>query len=177
MKIKVENKSTRTSLPTHTEETIKNILNFLPREHALGLDRVRLVDLIQDSRARSTQKHFPPLPALYHPKQASQSAWIEISIDVLLPQGSFRKSLIPRLTFKANLATVLFSLMGQHYFLTLRHSVKKSRLESSVKEYTEKNLKKWNEKEHSFRARLFKPFQPKLERWAKKLQQNVRKDK
>ena len=36
--------------------------------------------------------------------------------------------------------------------------------------YTEKHLKAWNEKKHTFRARLFKPIQPTLERWAKGLQ-------
>lgn len=177
MKIKIENNSSRPSLPARTEENIKNILKVLPREHILGIDRIRLVGLIQDPRLRSTQKRLSPLPGLYHPRQGSQLAWMEISLDVLLPTGSFRKRFIPKLTFKANLAMVLFSLVGQHHFLTLRHSVKKGHLESSVKEYTEKNVKKWNEQEHSFRARLLKPFQPILERWAKNLQRRVKKEK
>jgi len=177
MKIKIENKSSRPTLPAHTEETINNILKIVPREHTLGIDRVRLVDLIQDPRLRSGQKYFSQLPGLYHPKQGSQLAWIEISLDVLLPTGSLRKRFIPRLTFKANLAAVLYSLVGQHHFLTLRHSVKKGHLEASVKDYTEKNIKKWNEKEHNFRARLFKPFQPTLERWAKSLQRRAKQGK
>jgi hypothetical protein len=176
MKIKIENNSNRLTLPARTEENIDKILKALPREHILGIDRIRFVDSIQDPRLRSTQKRFSPLPGLYHPKQGSQLAWIEISLDVLLPVGSLRKRFIPRITFKANLATVLFSLVGQHHFLTMRHSIKKGNLESSVKEYTEKNIKKWNEKEHSFRARLFKPFQPILERWAKNLQRRAKKD-
>ena len=174
MKIKVENNSNRSPLPKRTEENINNILEFLPREHILGIDRIRLVDSIQDPRLRGSQKSFSPLPGLYHPRQGPQLAWIEISMDVLLPAGSLRKRFIPRLTFKANLATILFSLIGQHHFLTLRHSVKKGRMESSVREYTEKNLKKWNDKEHSFRSRLFKPLQPTFERWAKKLQRRAK---
>jgi hypothetical protein len=177
MKIKIENNSSRSSLPTRTEENINNILRVLPREHILGIDRIRLVDSIQDPRLRGVQKRPSALPGLYHPRQASQSAWIEISLDVLLPTGSLRKRFIPRLTFKANLATVLFSLVGQHHFLTLRHSVKRGNLESSVKEYTERNIRKWNEKEHSLRARLFKPLQPTLERWAKNLQRRAKKSK
>lgn len=177
MKIKIENRSSRPLLPTHTEETIDKIIKVLPREHILGIDRVRLVDTIQDPRLNSTQNNLSPLPGLYHPRQGSQLAWIEISLDVLLPMGSLRKRFIPKLTFKANMATVLYSLVGQHHFLTLRHSVKKGRLEASVREYTEKNIKKWNEKEHNFRTRLFKPFQPTLERWAKNLQRRAKKEK
>ncbi len=177
MKIKIENTSSRPSLPSNTEENIGNILKVLPREHLLGIDRIRFVDSIQDPRLRSVQKRFSQIPGLYHPKQGPQMAWIEISLDVLLPPGSIRKRLIPKITFKTNLATVLFSLVGQHHFLTLRHSIKKGRLESSIKEYTEKNTKKWSEKTHSFRARLFKPLQPTLERWAKNLQRRARKDK
>jgi hypothetical protein len=177
MKIKIENNTSRASLPGHTEDTINKILKIIPREHLLGIDRVRLVDLIQDPRLRNVQKNVSQLPGLYHPRQGSQSAWIEISMDVLLPQGSLRKRLIPKLTFKANLAAVLYSLVGQHHFLTLRHSVKKGNLEASVKDYTAKSIKKWNEKEHNFRARLFKPFQPTLERWAKNLQRRAKKSK
>ena len=175
MAIKIENNSSRPSLPTRTDENIGNIIKVLPKEHMLGIERIRFVDFINDPRIRNTQKRLTKLPGLYHPKQSSQMAWIEISLDVLLPKGSLRKRFIPKITFKANLATVLFSLVGQHHFLTLRHSVKKGSIESSVKEYTEKNIKKWNEQQHSFRARLFKPFQPTLERWAKKLQQRAKK--
>jgi hypothetical protein len=72
------------------------------------------------------------------------------------------------------MAAVIFSLVGQHHYLTLRHSVKRGQLESSIRLYTEKQLKKWNEKEHTFRARLFKPLQPTFERWARNLQRRAK---
>ena len=89
---------------------------------------------------------------------------------MLQPDKPFHKKIIPRLSFKSNLVALVFSLVGQHYHLTLKHSLKKTQLEPAVRAYTEKQLKAWNEKKHSFRAKLFKPLQPTFERWAKSLQ-------
>jgi hypothetical protein len=84
---------------------------------------------------------------------------------------------MPRLSFKGNLAAVIFSLTGQHYYLTLRHSIKKGQLETAVRTYTEKQLRRWQEQQHSFRAKLFKPLQPTLERWGKALQRRAAAEK
>ena len=173
---KIENSSSRQQLPSGTEANIKKILSTLPKEHLRGLERLRLVDSITDPRLRNTQLKQSQLPGLYHPRQGSQPAWIEVALDVLLPKDvPLHKRLLPRLSFKANMAAVIFSLVGQHHYLTLRHSVKKGQLESSIRTYTERHLKKWNEKEHSFRARLFKPLQPTFERWAQSLQRRAKK--
>jgi hypothetical protein len=167
MSIKIENFSTA-KLPKQSLNHAEEIINTLPREHLRGLDRLRLVDSINDPRLRTPTKS--PLPGLYHPRQGSISAWIEVSTDALLPRSpSFFKKIMPRLSFKGNLAAIIFSLVGQHYYLTLRHSVKKTQLETSVRAYTEKHLKIWSGRQHSFRSRLFKPLQPKLERWARAL--------
>jgi hypothetical protein len=172
---KIENNSTRQKLPQGTEESIRKIVSTLPKEHLRGIDRVRLVDSINDSRLRNAQANVSQLPGLYHPRQGSQPAWIEVALDVLLPKNSpVYKRLLPRLSFKANLAAVIFSLVGQHHYLTLRHSVKKGQLESSIRLYTERQLRRWNEKEHSLRARLFKPLQPTFERWARSLQRRAK---
>ena len=97
-------------------------------------------------------------------------AWLEVALTPLV-QGNkpFHKRIIPRLSFKGNLVAEVFSLVGQHYYLTLRHSVKRGAIESSVRAYVEKNLKQWNEQQHKIRAKIFKPIQPKLERWSKSL--------
>lgn len=171
---KIENGSSRSKLPSGTEELIKKILATIPKEHLRGVERVRLVDFINDPRLRA-QKNLAQLPGLYHPRQGAQPAWIEIALDVLLPQKApLHKRLLPRLSYKANMAAVIFSLVGQHHYLTLRHSVKRGQLESSIRLYTEKQLKKWNEREHGFRARLFKPLQPTFERWARSLQRRAK---
>jgi hypothetical protein len=172
MAIKIENQSS-TKLPRKAEIWIEEIVNSLPREHLRGVERIRLVDIISDPRLKTFSQRTE-LPGLYHPKQGAQAAWLELAVGVLLPAKSpFYKRLMPRLSFKGNLAAVIFSLFGQHYYLTLRHSVKKSQVEQSVKSYTEKQLRLWHQKQNTFRSRLFKPFEPTLEKWGKSLRKRA----
>jgi hypothetical protein len=172
MAIKIEN-SSQVKLPKGTEERISSIMDSLPREHLRGIDRIRLVDSINDPRLKSVPQRSE-LPGIYHPRQGGQPAWLEIAIGVLLPRSQpFFKRIMPRLSFKGNLAAILFSLVGQHYYLTLRHSVKRGQIEANVRAYTEKNLRLWNERQHGLRAKLFKPLQPTLERWARALQKKA----
>ena len=87
------------------------------------------------------------------------------------------KRILPKLSFKANLAAILISLVGQHYYLTLRHSVKRGQLEPAVRAYTDKYLKIWHESQNSRRARLLKPLQPMFERWGRELQKKAAAEK
>lgn len=176
MAIKIEDNS-NIKLPKQTNIRIEKILECLPREHTRGIERVRLVERITDSRLKTMQQQSN-LPGLYHPRQGSQPAWIEIAVGVLLPRPkSYFKRIMPRLSFKGNLAAVIFSLIGQHYYLTLRHSIKRGQIEPAVRAYTEKHLRLWHEKQHTLRARIFKPFQPTLERWGKALQKKAADEK
>jgi len=88
---------------------------------------------------------------------------------LLQPTESFMKKFMAKSAFKGNLAGLLFSLVGQHYYLTQKHSVKRTALEPQIRQYAEKNLKAWSEKQNrnSVRAKIFKPFRPLLEKWAK----------
>ncbi len=88
---------------------------------------------------------------------------------LLQPTEGFAKRWMAKTSFKSNLAGLIFSLVGQHYYLTLRHSVKKHNLEPQIRQYAEKNLRAWSEEQNknSFRAKLFKPVRPLVERWAK----------
>lgn len=96
---------------------------------------------------------------------------------LLQPTEGFAKRWMAKTSFKANLAGLLFSLIGQHYYLTLRHSVKKQNLEPQIRQYTEKNLRAWSEEQNknSFRAKLFKPIRPFVERMAKWLNKKAAK--
>jgi hypothetical protein len=171
MSIKIENRS-EIKLPRQVERQIEQILGSVPREHLRGIERVRLSDAINDPRLRTAQR--TSLPGLYHPRQGTQAAWIEVAVGVLIPrQKSIFKRLVPRLSFKGNLAAVIFSLIGQHHYLTMRHSVKKTQVEAAVRAYTENQLRSWSQQQHGFRTRLFKPFQPTLERWARALQRRA----
>jgi hypothetical protein len=174
MQIKFENNSEVKAL-RNINTLMESIIKVLPREHLRGLNHIRLVQRIEDIRARARNLD---LPALYHPRQGSQPAWIEISTDVLLgPTQPFQKRLMLRLSFKSNLAALVISLVGQHYYITLCHSVKRGQMEQAIRNYTEKYLKIWSRSEHKFRTRLFKPFEPHLERWAKNLKRNATKTK
>jgi len=174
--IKIENQYEGT-LPKNTAPLIERALDSLPREHTRGIERVRLVNFISEPRLKG-QVEATTLPGLYHPRQGAKGPWLEIAMSVLLPGDKpIHKRIIPRLSFKGNVAAVLFSLVGQHYHLTLRHSVKRTQVEPAVRLYTEKQLKAWNEKQHSLRARIFKPIQPTLERWGKSLQKRAAQEK
>ncbi len=171
-KIRIENQATF-ALPKDTEEQIGKILDFLPSEHQRGLEKIKLVDFINDPRLKNLDKPIKgDLPGLYHPRNGNQNAFFEISMGALLqPTEGFAKKMMAKSAFKGNLAGMLFSLVGQHYYLTLRHSVKKQSLEPQIRQYAEKNLKQWSseqqEQNNNFRTRLFKPFRPHIERMAK----------
>ena len=169
-KIRVENQATF-ELPKDSETTIDRILNFLPIEHLRGLEKVKLVDFINDPRLKNIDVPMKgDLPGLYHPKAGNQNAWLEMSMGALLqPTEGFAKKWMAKSQFKGNLAGLIFSLVGQHYYLTLKHSVKKQNLEPQIRQYAEKNLRSWSESQNqnSLRAKLFKPFRPVIERWAK----------
>ncbi|MGA9998440.1 MAG: hypothetical protein WBP93_23705 [Pyrinomonadaceae bacterium] len=174
--MKIENLS-QIKLPKKTPAFVEDVIESVPKEHLRGIDKVRLVDYISDPRLKSLSLKSE-MPGLYHPRQGAQQAWLEVAVGAVLPQSKpFLKRLMPRLSYKGNLAAIIFSLVGQHYYLTLKHSVKKSQLEQSVRAYTEKRLRAWHERQHSFRARLFKPIQPTLERWSRTLQKRAKTEK
>ena len=167
-KIRIENQATFL-LPKDTEESINKALDFLPIEHLRGIERIKLVDFINDPRLKDVPLKGD-LPGLYHPKAGNQNAWLELSMGALLqPTEGFAKKWMAKSQFKGNLAGLIFSLVGQHHYLTLRHSVKRQSLEPQIRQYAEKNLKTWSERQNknSIRAKIFKPFRPALERMAK----------
>lgn len=168
--IRIENQST-IDLPKNALEDIRKILAFLPIEHQRGLEKVKIVDFVKHPQMGKTDAPIKgDLPGLYYPKVANQNAYLEISTGALLqPTEGFAKRWMAKSTFKSNVAGLLFSLVGQHYYLTLRHSVKRQSLEPQIRQYAQKNLKEWSEKNNanSKRAKFFKPLQPYFERMAK----------
>ena len=176
MAVKIENQY-EGKLPRNTVANLESALASVPREHLRGIERVRLVSVITEPRARVAAKGTD-LPGLYHPRQGTQGPWFEIAITPLASTNKpFHKQRSPRLSFKGNLAAVLFSLVAQHYHLTLRHSVKRGAVEPAVRAYVEKQLKAWNEQQHKFRAKLFKPLQPTFERWSRSLAKRAAQEK
>jgi hypothetical protein len=176
--IRIENNVTF-GLPKGTDEHIRKVLEFLPIEHQRGLEKLRLVDFINDPRLKNLDVPLKgDLPGLYHPKMGTTSPWLEVAMGALLqPTEGFTKRWMAKASFKMNLAGLIFSLIGQHYLLTLRHSFKKQELEPQVRQYTEKNLKAWSLKQNegSIRAAIFKPFRPIMEKLAKWLNKKAAK--
>jgi hypothetical protein len=167
--IKIENQSS-IDLPKNALEDIRKILAHLPIEHQRGLEKVKLVDFIKHPQMKTDTPIKGDLPGLYHPKAGNQNAYLEVSTGALLqPTEGFAKRWMAKSAFKSNIAGLLFSLVGQHYYLTLKHSVKRQNIEPQVRQYAQRNLKDWSEKQsaNSKRAKLFKPFRPYIEKWAK----------
>ncbi|GAC1446202.1 MAG: hypothetical protein NVSMB56_02680 [Pyrinomonadaceae bacterium] len=170
MRIKIDNAATL-PVPPQTLKFIEEAIDSLPWEHTKGLARLKLVDsIVADPRLRLSTE----LPGLYHPRQGTTAAWIEVALSKLQPPTrSPFKRLAARMSQKSNIAAIIFSLVGQHYFLTSRHSIKKGQLETLVREYAEKRFRVWADSRQSWRAKLFKPFRPTLEAWAKTLQRKA----
>lgn len=169
-KLRVENAAT-IELPKGAEEHVNKVLGYLPIEHMRGLEKIKIVDFINDPRLKNQDVPIKgDLPGLYHPRVQNQNAWMEVSAGALLqPTEAFAKRWMAKSAFKSNMAGLIFSLVGQHYYLTLKHSVKKQNLEPQIRQYAEKNLRSWSEEQNkdSIRAKIFKPIRPLVERWAK----------
>src|ERR1051325_5120914 len=83
-KIRIENQASF-SLPKDTEQQIQKVLDFIPIEHLRGLEKVKLVDFINDPRLKNLEVPLKgDLPGLYHPKAGDQGAWLEMSMGALL---------------------------------------------------------------------------------------------
>jgi hypothetical protein len=78
MAVKIENQYGG-KLPRNTIANIESALDSVPREHLRGIERVRLVDVITEPRARIAAKGSE-LPGLYHPRQGNQGAWFEVAL-------------------------------------------------------------------------------------------------
>jgi len=179
-KIRIENAAT-IPLPKNYDASINKVLDFLPIEQIRGIEKIKLVDFINDPRLKNMDIPMKgDLPGLYHPRAGNQAPWMEMSMAALLqPTEGFVKKFMAKSSFKGNIAGLIFSLVGQHYYLTQRHSVKRQSLEPQIRQYAEKNLRRWSDKqgEGSLRAKLFKPVRPYLERWAKWLNKKAAEQK
>jgi hypothetical protein len=176
MAIKIENKST-IKLPRKTEETIQSVFDVIPQEHTRGLSKVVLVDRVVPDPRIQMPANVSELPGIYHPKMGNAQPFCEIGIGTLLAGDGRFKRLTARLTFRPNLAYLALSLQAQHYHLTLSHGIKKHQYEGAIRSYIERYHKVWREKQAGWRAKLFKPIQPLIDKWARKWAKAERKRK
>ena len=148
---------------------VKDAIGHLPREHTIGISKVKIVDEITLPKSNAAAAKAK-LPGLYHPRQGPYMAWIELSLNSFIPlsEASYKR-IMYRLSLRANTTSTLFALVGQHYFMTLRHSVKKPHIEAFIKDYTYKQLQTYRAHRYKFRYRLTKPIQPYLEKLVRSL--------
>jgi hypothetical protein len=172
MNVKIEVNTTGTIKDLNRK--IEKVLDVVPAEHLRGLTKIVVVDAITEPRLSAAQR--ATLPALYHPRMGGQSAWAEVSLNVLAPKEKFPKRLLTRMALKSNLAQVVLSLVAQHYQLTLSKGVKKALLEPAIKSYVEKHFERWREKEGGLRVKLLKPFKPQLDRLARRLAKKYKQE-
>ncbi len=174
MAIKIENQATVKLNAVKLQKHLEEVLGVVPAEHVRGLTKLVIVDQIQEPRLDPKQR--AELPGLYHPKMPGSSPWMEIALQPLLPRTSFWKRIGARMSFKPNVTGTLLSLVGQHYHMTLAHGVKKGQYEQAVRTYVEKQFSEFNRRRGGWRAKLFRPIQPTLEKWAKKLRKKYEQE-
>jgi hypothetical protein len=175
MPIKIENHATLKA-PANLETLINQVFDTVPKEHTRGISKVVIVDVIKDPRlqALTTQEQ----PVLYRPKTPANSAFIELALNFFLAKKeSFFKRVQARLNFKSNIVGALLASIGQHYHLNYSYGVKKNQYESLVRTYVEKHFIVWREKNAGRRAKIFKPFQPYIERLDKWMRKKMLQEK
>src|SRR4051812_49218728 len=83
-KVRIENQASIV-LPKGTDEAIHKVLDFLPVEQTRGIERVKLVDFINDPRLKNMDVPIKgDLPGLYHPRVQNNAPWFELSMGALL---------------------------------------------------------------------------------------------
>src|SRR5258708_32163770 len=111
MAVRVENQF-EGKLPRNTVVNVESALASVPREHLRGIERLRIVSVITDPRAKVAAKGTE-LPGLYHPRQGVQGAWFEVAITPLVSAGKpFHKRIIPRISFKGTPFRAFFPLVS-----------------------------------------------------------------
>jgi hypothetical protein len=166
MAIKVENHATVSV--KQLEEHVQRVVECVPIEHLRGFSRVVFVDRIDDPRLDKSLTET--LPLLYHPKlPGTTSAFGEIALASLKQRdASFLKRLAARAQMRAQITQCVLALLAQHYLITVSSRKKKGGgMERAAREYVEKYAKVWRDRQGGFRAKLFRPLIPYLERWQK----------
>lgn len=176
MAIKIDNQAS-IKLPPNTEQIINSALEVIPREHMRGLNRVVIVDFISTQQQRVQIPNATELPGIYHPRIGNEQPYFEIALGVLIPSSKgFFQRLAAKLNYKVNLVGIIHSLQAQHYHLTLSHGIKKHQYEKVIRSYMEKYFEIWRERNAGWRSKIFKPLQPLIEKWSKKLKKRYEEE-
>ncbi len=116
------------------EKNLKRYLKTVPDEHLVGLERITVIDRIEDKKNKEAG-------GLYRERCLLQSATIEIALDTVYKGMPKFLYYVPFIS-KFILAGVLYHEIGHHYQKRLSHGIRKSEQEKFAREYEIKMLKR-----------------------------------
>lgn len=147
--MKIDNRSQNKWTFFNTEKKITRLLEFIPPEHLVGLDRIVILD-----EARSADKKKKPVRGQYVPKKGREPAYIEIAIRNVfkgMPKVFFILPFMTNFMF----ANVLYHEIGHHY-ARLTHGITTQKQEMFANKYKATLLIK----AFKFWGILLLPFRP-----------------
>lgn len=156
MKIKIENYVTKRIFWFNIDKTISNLLDIIPNEHLIGLEKIIVVDEIKYKKKKNAA-------GSYSAKNGWDSAIIELSIKSIY-KGMPRILFLLPFVAKFSLANVLFHEIGHHYHHKFKHRICKGKKEAFAEDYRKSMLKRafWGWKI------ILRPISP-LIRWLAKI--------
>lgn len=134
MALKIENRFHKRIHCFNVEKNIKKLLQIVPAEHLIGLERIIIVDEIQVTKKRR-------FAGSYREKQRHEPSTIELSVNSIyrgMPKIFFYLPFISRFT----LADILYHEIGHHYHHKFKHGVNKKTKENFADNYSKEMLNK-----------------------------------
>ena len=125
--------NTRTS--SRVGKYIRRLVNVIPGEHLIGLEKIIITDDNRDARFKGR------VAGLYQPKHQNEKPYIVISYSTLFSDIPAIIRSLP-FFFKLTLGSTLFHEIGHHYHHQLKHGITKSNREEFAREYRKKMLGK-----------------------------------
>jgi hypothetical protein len=134
MTVRIENHSQKKIFLFNLEKKINRLIDIIPKDHIIGLEKIVIVDEIKNKKVRNAA-------GIYKKKHGLEPAYIEISVEAVykkMPKILFYLPFIAKFT----LADVLYHEIGHHYHYKYKHGVNKRRKESFAENYRKDMLKK-----------------------------------
>ncbi|MCK4830405.1 hypothetical protein KA005_82570 [bacterium] len=134
MSIVIESKLENKIFGFITKKRIKKLILVIPKEHLIGLEKIIIVDQIEDKEKRE-------VGGIYRQKYNNKPSSIELGINSIYKR-------MPRILFffpfvaTFSLSDVLYHEIGHHYHANFTHGIKKKRQEDFVEDYSKRMMKK-----------------------------------
>lgn len=156
MKVNIENNVSKRMFWFNIDKAINNLLNVIPKEHLVGLEKIIVVDDIKLKKKKKAA-------GSYRAKIGWDPAVIELSIKSIY-KGMPKILFLFPFVAKFSIASVLFHEIGHHHHHKFKHGIGRSKKETFAEDYSKTMLKKafWGWKI------ILRPISP-LIRWLAKV--------